>query len=88
MSWTEASTGQTGSQGAFSQCMQGTGWKPADRLAARPRLVAVDPQPVHHRARLATSSGPTTGMLFSDWQATTQALQPMQAALSITMPQA
>ena len=34
------------------------------------------------------SSGPTTGMLFSAWQAMTQALQPMQAALSITMAQA
>ena len=27
--WTEAATGQTGSQGACSQCMHGTGWKPA-----------------------------------------------------------
>ena len=36
----------------------------------------------------AVSSGPTTGMLFSAWQETTQALQPMQAAASITMAQA
>jgi hypothetical protein len=25
--WTVAATGQTTSHGAFSQCMQGTGWK-------------------------------------------------------------
>ena len=30
------------------------------------------------------SSGPIEGTLFSDWQATTQALQPMQASVSIT----
>ena len=35
-----------------------------------------------------TCSLPTTGMLFSDWQATTQALQPVQALRSIVMPQA
>ena len=35
-----------------------------------------------------TSSLPTTGMLFSAWQATTQALQPTQAFMSIVMPQA
>ena len=33
-----------------------------------------------------TCSLPTTGMLFSAWQATTQALQPMQAVRSIAMP--
>src|SRR5437660_757864 len=32
-----------------------------------------------------TCSFPTTGMLFSAWQATTQALQPVQAVRSITM---
>ena len=36
----------------------------------------------------STSSGPTTGTLFSDWQATRQALQPMQRSRSMTMPQA
>ena len=36
----------------------------------------------------AISSGPTTGMLFSDWQATTQALQPMQSVVSIIIAQA
>ena len=36
----------------------------------------------------ATCSLPTTAMLFSDWQATTQALQPMQVSVSITMPHA
>jgi hypothetical protein len=36
----------------------------------------------------STSSGPITGTLFSDWQATTQALQPMQASVSITIAHA
>ena len=31
---------------------------------------------------------PTTGMLFSDWQAAMHALQPTQAFKSIAMPQA
>ena len=33
-----------------------------------------------------TCSAPTTGMLFSDWQARTQALQPTQALRSMAMP--
>ena len=37
---------------------------------------------------LATWSLPTTGMLFSAWQATTQALQPVQVLRSMAMPQA
>ena len=36
----------------------------------------------------STCSRPTTGMLFSAWQATTQAPQPMQVFRSIAMPQA
>ena len=36
----------------------------------------------------AISLGPTTGMLFSAWQATTQVLQPMQSVVSITIAQA
>ena len=36
----------------------------------------------------STCSLPTTGTLFSAWQATTQALQPMQAFRSTLMPQA
>jgi Fe-S-cluster-containing dehydrogenase component len=35
-SWTEAATGQTGSQGACSQCMQGTGWNPARGASGLP----------------------------------------------------
>src|SRR4051794_33311457 len=31
---------------------------------------------------------PMTGMLFSDWQAVTQALQPMQVLRLMTIPQA
>ena len=49
--------------------------------------VAVDADPVHLAAD-ATISLPTTGMLFSETQATTHALQPMQAFMSIVMPQA
>ena len=36
--------------------------------------------------RLRTSSLPTTGTLFSDWQAIKQAEQPVQAFKSTTMP--
>ena len=36
----------------------------------------------------STSFLPTTGMLFSAWQAITQALHPTHALLSIAMPQA
>ena len=36
----------------------------------------------------ATSPAPTTGTLFSAWQAIMQALQPMQASVSMTIPQA
>ena len=62
------------------------------RLESRPRprpptSISVDAQPVHVAA-CEISSGPTTGTLFSAWQATTQALQPMQASVSITMDQA
>jgi hypothetical protein len=40
-------------------------------------------------SRLRTTSClPTTGMLFSDWQATVHALQPMQLFRSIAMPHA
>jgi hypothetical protein len=53
--------------------------------AARP--VAVDPDPLHRRPR-ETSCLPTIGTLFSAWHATTQALQPTQAARSIDIPQA
>ena len=37
---------------------------------------------------LSTCRLPTVGMLFSDWQATTQALQPVQAVRSTAIPQA
>ena len=81
--WTVAPTGQTSSQGAFSQCMQGTGWWMRRRAGLVPWCsagaveVAVHPQPVHLPPR-STCSLPTTGMLFSAWQAMTQALQPRQ----------
>ncbi len=35
---------------------------------------------------MLTSILPTTGMLFSDWQATVQTLQPMHDARSMDMP--
>jgi len=50
-------------------------------------VVAVDAQPVHSRPMM-TCSLPTMGILFSAWQATTQALQPMQAVWSMTIPHA
>ena len=37
---------------------------------------------------MTTCSLPTTAMLFSDWQATMQLLQPTQAFMSMAMPQA
>src|SRR6185437_2762949 len=47
----------------------------------------VDAQPMHLPLTQHLSL-PTTGMLFSAWQATTQALQPMHAFRSMLMPQA
>ena len=34
--WTVAATGQTTSQGAFSQCMQSTGWWTVSGLSGSP----------------------------------------------------
>ena len=47
--------------------------------------IGVDAEPMQFPA-LSTWSLPTMAMLFSLWQAITQALQPMQAWLSMTMP--
>ena len=84
--WTVAPTGQTSSHGAFSHCMHGTGWKYVSRIVEVALVVAVDAHPVHLPAARHLSL-PTTGMLFSAWQATTQALQPMQDVRSMAMPQ-
>ena len=46
-SCTVAATGQTCSQGAFSQCMQGTGWNTTAGVLGLAGEVAVDAQPVH-----------------------------------------
>ena len=58
------------------------------RRCRRAVIVDVDAQPMHVAARARPLPGPTTGTLFSDWQATTQALQPMQTEASITIAQA
>ena len=58
------------------------------RVLRRPGVIAVDAQPVHDPAAFSTCSLPTTGMLFSAWQAITQAWQPMQELRSIAIPQA
>ena len=50
-------------------------------------VVAVDADPVH-LAAAADLVLADDGMLFSAWQAITQALQPTQAERSIAMPQA
>src|SRR2546430_10766658 len=41
-----------------------------------------------HDALPISSFAPTTGMLFSAWQATVQTLQPMRASRSMTIAQA
>src|SRR5690348_1633637 len=85
-----APTGQTGSQGAFSHCMHGSGWKYARGLAASEwespdsKYVSMRIHPIHRP--FLTCSLPTTGMLFSEKQATTQELQPTQEFMSIAMP--
>ena len=85
-----AATGHTCSQGAFSQCMQGRGWKWARIVSecwgAPEKYRSTRIQCISRP--LATCSRPTTGMLFSATQATTHALQPMQELRSIDMPQA
>ena len=74
-----ACTGHTSSQGAFSQCMHGTGWiVDVSGLSSRP-CSSVSMRSQCMSRRIATCSLPTTAMLFSDWQATTQALQPTHA---------
>ncbi len=49
--------------------------------------IAVDPHPVHFPGCGGPRSRPTTGTLFSAWQATTQAEQPVHRARSMTIPQ-
>ena len=80
-----AATGQTCSQGASSQCMQGTGWTTTSGPAGSPEkyrstLIQCISRP------FATWTLPTIGMLFSLWQAVMHALQPMQAFRSIVIP--
>ena len=84
-SWTVAPTGQTSSHGAFSQCMHGTAWKATWGAAGSPEKYRSTRIQCISRP-CETCSLPTTGTLFSDWQAVTQALQPMQAPRSIDMP--
>ena len=95
-------TGQTDSQGAEPHCWQSIGRVAhvglAELLAVREGAplravaaislvdVALDADPGHLPVH-DTPSSPTRGMLFSMWQAATQALQPVQRSLSIVMPQ-
>ena len=66
--------------------MQGTGWKTASGLP--------EGSPEKYRSTriqcisrpFATWTLPTTGTLFSLWQATMHALQPMQEFRSIVIP--
>jgi len=66
--------------------MHGTGWNTTsglpDGLAGE---VPVDAQPMH-LAVIRIWALPTTGTLFSLWQATMHALQPMQVFKSIVIP--
>ena len=57
--------------------MQGTGWKYDLRIVAIAFVVASTRSQCISRLR-STCSLPTTGMLFSAWQAIMQALQPTQ----------
>jgi hypothetical protein len=56
------------------------------RLVLVAAEVAVDADPVHLAAARTCCPCRPTGMLFSAWQATMQALQPVQALRSIVMP--
>ena len=82
---TVAPTGQTTSQGAFSHCMHGTGWKYVFGFVRRALVDRSMRSQCMWRPRLICSL-PTTGILFSAWHATTHALQPMQEFMSIVMP--
>ena len=91
--WLVASTGQTTSHGVFSQCMHGSGWKYVSGSAAVSGFFSSVTKYVSMRIQCmfrsaSTWSLPTTGMLFSLWQATTHALHPMQAVRSMTMAHA
>jgi len=76
VSCTVADTGQTLSQGAFSQWWQVMAVAPGVGLLRLAAEVAVDA--VQCISRPQHLCLPTMGMLFSAWHATTHALQPMQ----------
>src|SRR5688500_1262465 len=94
VSCTVAATGHTSSQGALSQWTQSIGWNTTSGFsAAAPSacgsVFQYRPMRLQCISRLIlTWSVPTLGMLFSAWQATMHAEQPMQAFMSIAMPQA
>ena len=81
-----APTGQTTRTArSRSACTAPAGDTTLRVVTRSPREIVVDANPVHLALRDHLSL-PTTGMLFSAWQATTHALQPMQAVWSIDMP--
>ena len=66
--------------------MQGNGLVENSSVRRPLSKVMIDPQPIHLTLFSATCSFPTTGILFSDWQAMTHALQPMQVLRLTDMP--
>ena len=68
--WTVALTGQTYSQGAFSQCMQGTAGRRCAARRRHPVEVAVDAEPVHlapaHTSVLADDRDVVLGLAGDD----------------------
>ena len=83
---TVADTGQTGSHGASSHCWHNIGTWPTCGFSVGADVVHVAPDPVHGPAARRPASGPTTGMLFSDWQAISHPPHPTQADRSMVMP--
>ena len=77
---TVASQGRRLRKAPFRSACRAPVWLHSGIVDVRPRS-KIDPQPVHFPA--LDCSLPTIGMLFSAWQATTQALHPMHAVMSI-----
>src|SRR5512140_1285078 len=72
--------------GGLSQCTHGTGIIRMDTRGYSPSVTGSNL--IHERARERfASSGATHGTVFSDWQATVHAWQPLHFARSITIPQ-
>jgi hypothetical protein len=84
--WIVAPTGHTCSHGAFSQCTQNSGWWTISGESGLPeKYRSIRSQCISRF--MMTLALPTTGTLFSAWQATLHALQPVHTLMSIVMPQ-